>query len=96
MKKQISPDLLYGRQLVVNKNYPEYDLPAQVKREEAILQGSCQRCGQKIPQWAYLPTGTYCWSCHMLGRLTSNDQLVTLAECNQFTVTENFLDGKAV
>ncbi|MFP7242435.1 helicase-related protein [Pediococcus pentosaceus] len=88
--EQISEHLLYGRQLVVNRKYPEYELPTWVEKEAAILNGKCRRCGQHPPYWARLPQGTYCWSCHMLGRLTSNDDLVMLAERNQFAVPNQF------
>ncbi|SCB99635.1 competence protein ComFA [Weissella bombi] len=81
--------LLYGRYIVCEKEDIQ-QLPVNVKVVPAILEKRCGRCQSKILKKWQLPNNmSYCWICAKMGRITSNNYLVTMEEPNNFKNNEN-------
>ncbi|WP_353886825.1 helicase-related protein [uncultured Secundilactobacillus sp.] len=78
---------LYGRQIPSRDVSPSLLTNSAVCRRPAFDGAHCQRCGQSADRRSTtLPNGAiYCPHCIQMGRLTSNDELCTIAEPNQFT-----------
>ncbi len=80
--------LLYGRYVVCAKENIDV-LSNDVKILPAIRNGQCTRCQSKILKAWQLPNNvSYCWGCSKMGRITSNDYLITLADPNDFKHSE--------
>lgn len=80
--------LLYGRYIVCEKEDIQ-QLPVNVKVVPAILEKRCGRCQSKILKKWQLPNNmSYCWICAKMGRITSNNYLVTMEEPNNFKNNE--------
>lgn len=81
--------LLYGRYVVCTKDNI-HALPSDATIFPAILNGQCTRCQSEILKVWELPNNvSYCWGCEKMGRITSNDYLVTLADPNNFKHSES-------
>ncbi|MCT2910573.1 DEAD/DEAH box helicase [Weissella confusa] len=76
--------LLYGR-LVPATNTDS--TPANVVMTPAIENEICQRCATTIkPYWRLADGATYCWACANLGRLSSQDVLLTIPEPRTYEI----------
>jgi competence protein ComFA len=74
----------YGRRVLLNEQQDG------IITCQAIQDGQCQRCHQKIKDEWTLPDGaSYCWHCHQLGRISSNQFLGSLPEPHQFNVEQD-------
>lgn len=79
---------LYGRLLLQKQVSMELmsELKDRIIWQQAIDGDYCQRCQIRIKRQWQLPNGTYyCGACLQLGRITSQDKLITLPEPNDFT-----------
>lgn len=76
--------VLYGR-LVPAAN--TVSTPANVVMTPAIENEICQRCATTIkPHWLLVDGATYCWACANLGRLSSQDVLLTIPEPRAYEI----------
>lgn len=76
--------LLYGR-LVPATNTAA--TPANAVMTPAIENEICQRCATTIkPHWRLVDGATYCWACANLGRLSSQDVLLTIPEPRAYEI----------
>ena len=80
----IDQSLFYGRLVPVTDTTI---LPEHVVATSAIEHNTCQRCATAIqPDWHLADGTSYCWACANLGRLSTRDVLVTIAEPHVFEI----------